>query len=157
MDQLGLEPRTSRLWVCCSNQLSYKSSLFRMENKFSGAKILCFGEICKLFSEKSLYTWSDVRSDVRFPASCISIYSTEGVGVSPVLLNCPAAERLGDTPCQAICAGGTPTPPAACPTVFYLRKPNWIQKSKCQNFNGFSDTLIFRCVQKQTVLIRFPC
>ena len=26
VDQLGLEPRTSRLWVCCSNQLSYKSS-----------------------------------------------------------------------------------------------------------------------------------
>ena len=25
VDQLGLEPRTSRLWVCCSNQLSYKS------------------------------------------------------------------------------------------------------------------------------------
>ena len=28
VDQLGLEPRTSRLWVCCSNQLSYKSSEF---------------------------------------------------------------------------------------------------------------------------------
>ena len=28
VDQLGLEPRTSRLWVCCSNQLSYKSELF---------------------------------------------------------------------------------------------------------------------------------
>ena len=26
VDQLGLEPRTSRLWVCCSNQLSYKSN-----------------------------------------------------------------------------------------------------------------------------------
>ena len=29
VDQLGLEPRTSRLWVCCSNQLSYKSSAMR--------------------------------------------------------------------------------------------------------------------------------
>ena len=27
VDQLGLEPRTSRLWVCCSNQLSYKSNI----------------------------------------------------------------------------------------------------------------------------------
>ena len=25
VDQPGLEPGTSRLWVCCSNQLSYKS------------------------------------------------------------------------------------------------------------------------------------
>ena len=27
VDQPGLEPGTSRLWVCCSNQLSYKSDL----------------------------------------------------------------------------------------------------------------------------------
>ena len=27
VDQPGLEPGTSRLWVCCSNQLSYKSEL----------------------------------------------------------------------------------------------------------------------------------
>ena len=26
VDQPGLEPGTSRLWVCCSNQLSYKSN-----------------------------------------------------------------------------------------------------------------------------------
>ena len=29
VDQPGLEPGTSRLWVCCSNQLSYKSSAMR--------------------------------------------------------------------------------------------------------------------------------
>ena len=27
VDQPGLEPGTSRLWVCCSNQLSYKSDV----------------------------------------------------------------------------------------------------------------------------------
>ena len=37
VDQLGLEPRTSRLWVCCSNQLSYKSDAF---NAFS-AECVC--------------------------------------------------------------------------------------------------------------------
>ena len=29
VDQPGLEPGTSRLWVCCSNQLSYKSKAYR--------------------------------------------------------------------------------------------------------------------------------
>ena len=35
VDQPGLEPGTSRLWVCCSNQLSYKSgvSFCRMRGK----------------------------------------------------------------------------------------------------------------------------
>ena len=44
VDQLGLEPRTSRLWVCCSNQLSYKSIEF-LSN--SSAKILDFRQITK--------------------------------------------------------------------------------------------------------------
>ena len=44
VDQLGLEPRTSRLWVCCSNQLSYKSVEFLLN---SSAKILDFGQITK--------------------------------------------------------------------------------------------------------------
>ena len=47
VDQPGLEPGTSRLWVCCSNQLSYKSgvSLYRI----SGAKVVFSLEICKRF------------------------------------------------------------------------------------------------------------
>ena len=38
VDQLGLEPRTSRLWVCCSNRLSYKSNETEL-NQFASAKV----------------------------------------------------------------------------------------------------------------------
>ena len=49
VDQLGLEPRTSRLWVCCSNQLSYKSgdslkSGSRMVQAERRELALCWGE-----------------------------------------------------------------------------------------------------------------
>ena len=44
VDQPGLEPGTSRLWVCCSNQLSYKSIEF-LSN--SSAKIIEFEQITK--------------------------------------------------------------------------------------------------------------
>ena len=37
VDQPGLEPGTSRLWVCCSNQLSYKSE----KSGWSGASSFC--------------------------------------------------------------------------------------------------------------------
>ena len=42
VDQPGLEPGTSRLWVCCSNQLSYKS---RNQFLIRGAKVIKKWEI----------------------------------------------------------------------------------------------------------------
>ena len=50
VDQLGLEPRTSRLWVCCSNQLSYKSDLKTKRPKsFVDAKVVGLAQISKFF------------------------------------------------------------------------------------------------------------
>ena len=48
VDQPGLEPGTSRLWVCCSNQLSYKSDLTILD-KFATAKVMFFGKSTKHF------------------------------------------------------------------------------------------------------------
>ena len=56
VDQLGLEPRTSRLWVCCSNQLSYKSNIGRLP--FVGAKV----GICRDMSKREAdFLWRGER------------------------------------------------------------------------------------------------
>ena len=57
VDQPGLEPGTSRLWVCCSNQLSYKSDLYLMD-KFAGAKILLLKQNAKFLNKKMWDTWN---------------------------------------------------------------------------------------------------
>ena len=57
VDQPGLEPGTSRLWVCCSNQLSYKSDLYLMD-KFAGAKILLLKHNAKFLNKKMWDTWN---------------------------------------------------------------------------------------------------
>ena len=60
VDQIGLEPMTSRLWVCCSNQLSYKSDLTAWD-KFATAKVRIFERIRKFFLVKFnilvFYAW----------------------------------------------------------------------------------------------------
>ena len=56
VDQPGLEPGTSRLWVCCSNQLSYKSN---REKKWH---LWYFGEPWMPFSlgcATRIRTWND--------------------------------------------------------------------------------------------------
>ena len=53
VDQLGLEPRTSRLWVCCSNQLSYKSNALHDDVR---AVIWC----------KGMKKWRDDQISMRF-------------------------------------------------------------------------------------------
>ena len=52
VDQIGLEPMTSRLWVCCSNQLSYKSDIHLVKITIvmiADAKVRLFLEPCKFF------------------------------------------------------------------------------------------------------------
>ena len=57
VDQPGLEPGTSRLWVCCSNQLSYKSDLYLMD-RFADAKILLLKQNAKFLNKKMWDTWN---------------------------------------------------------------------------------------------------
>ena len=56
VDQLGLEPRTSRLWVCCSNQLSYKSENRQVFLSDSAAKIVVYLLSCKRFCLEFVFT-----------------------------------------------------------------------------------------------------
>ena len=42
VDQPGLEPGTSRLWVCCSNQLSYKSDIWECKSTLNKWEIQTF-------------------------------------------------------------------------------------------------------------------
>ena len=44
VDQTGLEPVTSRLWVCCSNQLSYKSEILQWIGRLMVPVFKC---VCK--------------------------------------------------------------------------------------------------------------
>ena len=46
VDQPGLEPGTSRLWVCCSNQLSYKSEIVCKDTRFWGIMQIFPGKSC---------------------------------------------------------------------------------------------------------------
>ena len=57
VDQPGLEPGTSRLWVCCSNQLSYKSETMSEMAKghdffIADAKLITFGQFSKFLLKK---------------------------------------------------------------------------------------------------------
>ena len=59
VDQIGLEPMTSRLWVCCSNQLSYKSGMRRLPFKLKhialeqGSQLwLCKGSFFRLNDQR---------------------------------------------------------------------------------------------------------
>ena len=68
VDQLGLEPRTSRLWVCCSNQLSYKSDWLPLDTLFlrgsaCGCKGKGFSGIDKWFFW--IFGWGGGLEDIR--------------------------------------------------------------------------------------------
>ena len=79
-----------------------------------------------------------------------------GVGVSPALLNRNTAKRQGGIDCLAMCGRDAHTP-SGIPGSFLLPEAELDSKSKCQKFNGFADTLIFRGLSKQAVLSRFSC
>ena len=57
VDQVGLEPTTSRLWVCCSDQLSYKSKIWVCKNTSNKWEIQTFLQkstiLNQLFSDNS--------------------------------------------------------------------------------------------------------
>ena len=62
VDQLGLEPRTSRLWVCCSNQLSYKSDMCLMISVCKSTKIIWIVQIIGLVFAKYWHIPSCVKT-----------------------------------------------------------------------------------------------
>ena len=64
VDQPGLEPGTFRLWVCCSNQLSYKSN--GIKQSFGCAKVRVLSRTTKCLS-KNVAHYFLTRVAARLP------------------------------------------------------------------------------------------